>query len=323
MHTAAGCSDEGSNDPTCSESNREESGNFVRTPVALCIRFSLPGKVSADRPPPMCPHKAHRAGKDAEMNITINGNVTINGSINGNINGNINGIINSANNSNLTINEAKTLAERGKLTLRQLRSILPSTEGVSTPTRDWVRKHLDSDEVFFSRQYPDGCSLTVFRNGFYRYGNEKWTVLRVDGFSRIYYEIDEDGGYDTLEEDAFLDDCFIAALGLNALWQLKRNAEKRDAEHGEVSSEDGSLDGTVDESTGDILEGIIEQEEKAEEHTHLLKAWATLTDQQKAVIWMIKVKGLTQEDVAKRIGVSRPRVAAVLRQTIEKLQKNI
>ena len=159
--------------------------------------------------------------------------------------------------------------------------------------------------------------------GFYRYGNEKWTVLRVDGFSRIYYEIDEDGGYDTLEEDAFLDDCFIAALGLNALWQLKRNAEKRNAEHGEVSSEDGSLDGTVDESTGDILEGIIEQEEKAEEHTHLLKAWATLTDQQKAVIWMIKVKGLTQEDVAKRIGVSRPRVAAVLRQTIEKLQKNI
>ena len=78
MHTAAGCSDEGSNDPTCSESNREESGNFVRTPVALCIRFSLPGKVSADRPPPMRPHKAHRAGKDAEMRENTNGNITIN-----------------------------------------------------------------------------------------------------------------------------------------------------------------------------------------------------------------------------------------------------
>ena len=270
----------------------------------------------------MRPHKAHRAGKDAEMNITINGNVTINGSINGNINGNSNGIINSANNSNLTINEAKTLAERGKLTLRQLRSILPSTEGVSTPTRDWVRNHMDSDEVFFSRQYPDGCSLTVFRNGFYRYGNEKWTVLRVDGFSRIYYEIDEDGGYDTLEEDAFLDDCFIAALGMNALWQLKRNAEKRDAEHGEVSSEDGSLDGTVDESTGGILEGIIEKEEKENIHKALTSGWTHLSKEQREALYLCFWKKMTREQIASSLGISKRAVSYRIEGGIKKIKKS-
>ena len=84
------------------------------------------------------------------MNITINGNVTINGNI----------------------------TNKENLSLRQLRSILPSTKDVKTPTRVWVREHLDSDQVFFSREYGNGDKLVVFTNGFYCYGNENWTVLR-------------------------------------------------------------------------------------------------------------------------------------------------
>ena len=228
------------------------------------------------------------------MNITINGNVSING-----------GIINKEN-----------------LSLRQLRGILPSTKEVKTPTRDWVRGNIDSNHVFFSKEFANGDRLVVFTNGFYCYGAEKWTILRVDGFSRLYYEIDEEGGYEHLEENAFIDDCFISALGLNAMWQLKRNAEKRDADHGEIPVDSETMEKNHDESTPDILEDLIEREDQEEESKRLRAAWNTLTPQQKDVIWLIKVKKLTQEDVAKKLHISQPRVKQVINRTIDKLQKN-
>ena len=190
------------------------------------------------------------------MNITINGNVTINGNI----------------------------TNKENLSLRQLRSILPSTKDVKTPTRVWVREHLDSDQVFFSREYGNGDKLVVFTNGFYCYGNENWTVLRVDGFSRLYYETDEDGGFEHLEEEKFLDDCFIGALGTNAIWQLKRNADKRDADHGEISVDNETMEMNRDESAPDVLELLIEKDLKAENHARLAKAIAGLTEAQREVI---------------------------------------
>ena len=47
-----------------------------------------------------------------------------------------------------------------------------------------------------------------------------------------------------------------------------------------------------------------------------------LTEQQKTVIWLVKVKGLSQEEVARRLNISQQRVSIVLKQTIEKLRKN-
>ena len=236
------------------------------------------------------------------MNITINGNVTVNG--------------------NLTINEAKNLAEQGNLTLRQLRSVLPGTEGVKTPSRAWVREHMDGDEVLFTKDYGNGDRLVVFTNGFYRYGDKDWTVLRVDGFSKVYYEIDEEGKFESLGEDAFIDGSFATALVLNAMWQLKRNFGKRMSSMNESATDSEIMEGNADETVPDILEGIIEREEKAEEHERLQKAWETLTDQQKCVMWLIWVERLTEREAAKRMGITQQRVSTVLRQTVGKLRKN-
>ena len=225
---------------------------------------------------------------------------------------------------NITINGSNnTIIDFSGITLRELRAMLPSTKGVDTPSRNWVRDNLVGEQVFFSKAFPDGSSLVVFKNGFYRYGDENWTVLRVDGFSRLYYEVDDAGSFEHLDEEEFIDSGFIYALGENAMWQLKKNAEKRRADHGEVSIDNETADLNTDQNSNDVLESIIEREEQTEEACRLRKAWNTLTSQQKEVIWLIKVKKLTQEEVATKLNISRPRVTKVLKQTIEKLQKNI
>ncbi len=228
------------------------------------------------------------------MNITINGNVTINGNI----------------------------TNKENLSLRQLRSILPSTKDVKTPTRVWVREHLDSDQVFFSREYGNGDKLVVFTNGFYCYGNENWTVLRVDGFSRLYYETDEDGGFEHLEEEKFLDDCFIGALGTNAIWQLKRNADKRDADHGEISVDNETMEMNRDESAPDVLELLIDRDLKAENHARLVKAMAGLTEAQREVIVLRYWRELTIPEIARQIGRKEESVKDRIKGAMKSLKKN-
>ena len=210
----------------------------------------------------------------------------------------------------------------GNLTLRQLRSVLPSTKDVKTPSRDWVREHLHGDQVFCSRKYSHG-RLVVFTNGFFFYSDGKWgTVLRIDGFRELYYETDEFGGYGKLPEKDFIDQPFDYPLGACAMWQLKRNAEKRKSSYNESAVDTETMEGNADDSMPDIIDSLIDQEERAEEKWRLHRAWETLTEQQKTVIWLVKVKGLAQDEVAGRLGVSRPRVTVVLHQTIEKLKKN-
>lgn len=237
------------------------------------------------------------------MNITINGNVTVNG--------------------NLTINEAKTLAEQGELTLRQLRSVLPSTKDAKTPSRDWVREHMDGEEVFCSKAYEDGW-LTVFTNGFFYFNDGCWdTVLRVDGFKDLYYETDEFGGYGKLPEKEYIDSPIFYPLGECAMWQLKRNAGKRKSSTNESAIDSEIMESNADESTPDILDGIIEREERAEEHERLRTAIKNLTPAQKETVILRYWKKMTVKQIAAYLGRSEDTVKDRLNGAIKALKKKM
>lgn len=233
------------------------------------------------------------------MEITINGNVIVN------------------HNTDLS-----TIINKDALSLRQLRSILPCTKDVKTPTRDWVREHMDGEDVFFSSDFANGDRLVVFENGFYCFGNDNWTILRVDGFSRIYYETDEEGGYETLEEDSFMDDSFIPALGMNALWQLKRNAAQRKGNTNETAADSEIIERQADKLIPDIMEFLIERDEKADEHRRLVNSMAKLTDAQREVIIMRYWKNMTIPQIATKIGRSEDSVKDRIRGAIKSLKKN-
>ena len=144
----------------------------------------------------------------------------------------------------------------------------------------------------------------------------------MDGFSRLYYEIDEEGGYTHLEESAFIDDCFIGALGTNAMWQLKRNAEKFQADHGEIPVDNETMEKNYDESIPDVLGLLIEQEEKEDDCRRLMNAMAKLTDAQREAVIMRYYRKMTIPQIAENIGRSEDTVKDRLKGAIKSLRNN-
>jgi len=90
----------------------------------------------------------------------------------------------------------------------------------------------------------------------------------------------------------------------------------------ETAVDTETMERNADDSMPDLIDLLIDQEDKAEEKRRLHRAWETLTEQQKTVIWLVKVKGLSQDEVARRLNISQQRVSVVLKQTIEKLRKS-
>lgn len=221
----------------------------------------------------------------------------------------------------ITLKKAQSMAKKGELTLRQLRDVLPSTKGVKTPTRDWIRDHLDSDQVFFAKQYEGGTRLVVFMNGFYTYGDQNWTVLRVDGFSRILYETNEYGGYAAMNEEDYLDNCFAFAIGMNAMWQLKRNAVLRKANKVETLSDNGIMESNADQ-TADMLDRFIEEEEEKENQATLAFGLKNLSKEDQEIFRLFFRERLSREEIAAKTGLAKRTVSYRIEGGIKKLKES-
>ena len=222
----------------------------------------------------------------------------------------------------ITLKKAQSMARKGELTLRQLRDVLPETANIPLPTRDWVRENLHSDQVFFAKQYEGGGRLVVFMNGFYTYGDQNWTVLRVDGFSRILYETNENGGYAVMKEEAYLDSSFVFAIGMNAMWQLKRNAELRGESKREALSGNGDLDGNADESAADPLDRLIEEEEESEFREALSTGLKRLNRKDQEIFKLYFRKNLSRAEIAEKLGIPKRTVSYRIEAGIKKLKES-
>ncbi len=212
---------------------------------------------------------------------------------------------------------------KNTMTLRQLRAILPSTQGKPIPTKEWLRANAKGEAVFYSTRLAYGGLLIIFKNGFYYYKSLGMaTVLRVDGFNKVYVETDDAGHYEKRSEETYIDKPFLDGLGLNALWQLKRNQAQRRCERNETPTDSESLNQQRDQAVPDILDQIVEKETRREERQRLAQSWNTLTEQQKKVLWLSYVDSVKGVDLAKELGITPQRVNTVLKQGIEKLKKN-
>ncbi len=221
----------------------------------------------------------------------------------------------------ITLKKAQSMAKKGELTLRQLRDVLPSTKDAKTPTRDWIRDHLDSDQVFFAKQYEGGNRLVVFMNGFYTYGDQNWTVLRVDGFSRILYETNEHGGYAAMNEEAYLDHCFVFAIGMNAMWQLKRNAVLRKAHKVETLSDNSIMSINADK-TADVLDRFIEEEEENENQAILASGLRKFSKEDQEIFRLFFRERLSREEIAAKTGLAKRTVSYRIEGGIKKLKES-
>lgn len=222
----------------------------------------------------------------------------------------------------LTIEDARRLAKERKLTLRQLRQIVSNTNGLKTPTRDWIRENADGDEVFFTERRKTGDSLTVFFNGFFVYTSMGYyTVLRVDGFKELRYETNDYGGYSTLSENEFIDTAFDYPLCEYGMWQLKTNSEKRLSILNESPVDSEIMEANASEIP-DILDAIISKEEEAEKHERLINVLSRLTDKQMEVIKMTFVENMSRDEIAENLGITCDSVKDRLNGALKKLKKH-
>lgn len=206
------------------------------------------------------------------------------------------------------------------LSLKALREMLLSTEGVNTPSEVWIREH--ADKILCSADF-EGAVIHVYRNGFYTYTKDRHTsILRVDGFHRLRYDF-QDGTGSIVEEAEYIDSPYFIGLLINGENQWECNEGKRSNYRHEFYIEGDGEDWNDGCSVPSAEDEVMEREDEREEHERLRKAMDKLTDRQREIVNLYYFHGLDQTAISKRLGVSQQGVSKVLSQAISSLKKKI
>ena len=209
------------------------------------------------------------------------------------------------------------------LSFTHFKELVPSTDGKTLPT---VKALRDSDaQILVIVETRDGI-LTIYRNGFFSYVTKTGhaTVYAVDRCSCIVLNPTSDDPASVLDETNFGDCPWTKVLEFVASERIINNIN-RDARRQEILSLD-----VVDEDWDKRLtvqpefETRLEEEDASmEESERLRAALAQLTKRQREVIRFYYFDGLTQEEIASQLGVSRPYITKTLNRAIEILRKGI
>ena len=221
-----------------------------------------------------------------------------------------------------TLGRLKKLASDGELTFGRLREDMPSTKNAATPPEHVVRAFgKEPDLIVAKKEFENDESLTVFTNGFYTYTRNGWsTILRVDGFERIYFEVAE-GRFDTLPVEEYKDCQYSYPLGENGEWNLKRNEERRYAYHVRGSLDEILLNQKDNADPDDFVESLIEIEEKGEKIAKLYKAMDVLTEKQRRVIKLHYMTGMTVDVISKNLGLDASAIRRLIKRGLERMKK--
>ncbi len=207
------------------------------------------------------------------------------------------------------------------ITLRSLRSILPKTTGLNSPSEIWFRENVD--QILCSKTCGDGL-ITVYSNGFYTYTEdegEHLAILRVDGFERLRYDFVDDTTY-IVEEADYIDSPYMVALYINGKTQWDINASKRSMYRHGYYLENNSKDWGSEAMVPSAEDEYIARETRKEELSMLTESLAKLTKRQKQIVKLYFDDGLKQEAIAKRLGVRQQSVRDVLGAAIKNLRNN-
>ena len=209
------------------------------------------------------------------------------------------------------------------LTFAKFKALVSSTEGMKLPTVKALRE--SGTQVLALVKTKDGA-LTVFRNGFFMYETKSGhaTVYAVDRCARIVLSPMNNDEASVLDETNFGDCPWPKVLEFAASERIANNIN-RDARRQEVLSldifdEDYDTRLTVQPEMEIHLE---EEDVSMEESERLRAALAQLTKRQREVIRFYYFDGLTQEEIASQLGVSRPYITKTLNRAIEILRKGI
>ncbi len=207
--------------------------------------------------------------------------------------------------------------EKSGLTFRQLREMVGNGTGHKTPTARQLRE--SGEEPVAVREIgPDG-SLSVYPGGYAVYSNGSGTtVVSIGECGEYTYQFHD--GEDGLPAESRLhldgDDWSVAVV-LKGEEQIEANLMNRKGDRkGSRQYEEDWEHIRVEEEAPDVLDAIIQRNMLSE----LLDC---LTERQREVIMSYFFDGLTQQQIADKLGIGRRTVTTTIERSLEKLRKNI
>lgn len=222
------------------------------------------------------------------------------------------------------VHGTNTADNRTALTLRQLRSILPSTKGLDMPSEIWIGGH--KSEILCGTDFDDS-HMDVYLNGFFTYTKHGYTsILRVDGFKRLCYDsLTNPKGYEVVPEEKYIDSPYFIALSVFGETQWQRNEDKRKAY--EVAL---VVDCTADDNRWieELSEpSFIEQREEKEREEDISKklhaALDKLTGRQRQIVEMYFYQEMTQAEIAEVLGIRQQSVLDVLSAAVKRMRNHM
>lgn len=205
--------------------------------------------------------------------------------------------------------------EKSGLTFRQLREMVGNGTGHKTPTARQLRE--SGEEPVAVREIgPDG-SLSVYPGGYAVYSNGSGTtVVSIGECGEYTYQFhDGEDGLPT-ESRLLLDgDDWSMAVALKGEEQIEANLMNRKGDRrGSRQYEDDWEHIRVEEEAPDVLDAIAQRDMLSE----LLDC---LTERQREVVTAYFFDGLTQQQIADKLGVSQATVKITLDRGLSNLKK--
>ena len=211
-----------------------------------------------------------------------------------------------------------------KMTLRQLRTLLPSTKGVPAPSENWFREN--PSEIFWSEQVGNAV-LTIYHNGFCTYSKRnRACIFRVNGFNGIKYDRDKlFTDIEDIPEEKILDKPFLGTLTYIGDMHWDDNANRREEDKREllIDGNEEQWRGLKEFSEPCFLEEQEEKEREYDVYTKLYVAMKSLTERQKQVMFLYFYKHFTQKRIASELCISRTTVEEHLAAGIQLLKKKM
>lgn len=204
-----------------------------------------------------------------------------------------------------------TAMEKGKVTLRELKAMLPPTAGKKLPSPKYLRENA----ALMIRAEVSGCVMEVYQSGFavYRVPNH-FSVLRMEHVGRALYESETDGWRSSvnLEDEDWTIGVMICGEG--RLEQMRQiNAEASLVSLTNSSPDEAGADMEIDAGVDVLAETV-----RLDERERLL---GCLTERQRKAVELYYFFGLTQEEIARKLGTSHQAVDLRLKGALKKMKK--
>ena len=207
--------------------------------------------------------------------------------------------------------------EKSGLTFRKLREMVGNGTGHKTPTARQLRE--SGEEPVAVREIgPDG-SLSVYPGGYAVYSNGSGTtVVSIGECGKYTYRFHDGEDYLPTESRLLLDgEDWSVAVALKGEEQIEANLMNRKGDRkGSRQYEEDWEHIRVEEEAPDVLDAIIQR-------IMLSELLDCLTERQREVIMAYFFDGLTQQQIADKLGIGRRTVTTTIERSLEKLRKNI